>query len=98
MANETILDPMMGSGTTGISALKLGRKFIGIDIDESNFLASQNRLQQVTPYHPECSSMTEACLVDCLKQNFATIMDCFPNHSIATNIIAPVAIPSSTKI
>ena len=29
--NETVLDPMMGSGTTGISALKLGRKFIGID-------------------------------------------------------------------
>jgi len=74
--NDTILDPMMGSGDTGISALKLGRKFIGIDIDESNFLASQNRLQQVTPYHPGCSAMTEACLVDCLKQNLATIMEC----------------------
>jgi 16S rRNA G966 N2-methylase RsmD len=75
--NDTVLDPMMGSGTTGISALKLGRKFIGIDIDESNFLASQNRLQQVTlyPYHTDCSAMTEACLVDCLKQNLATIME-----------------------
>src|SRR5215813_4045114 len=74
--NDTVLDPMMGSGNTGISALKLGRKFIGIDIDESNFLASQNRLQQVTPYHPECSAMIEACLVDCLKQNLTTIMEC----------------------
>ncbi len=45
--NQTILDPMMGSGTTGISALKLGRKFIGIDIDESKFLISQNKLQQL---------------------------------------------------
>jgi hypothetical protein len=74
--NETVLDPMMGSGTTGLSALRLGRKFIGIDINESNFLASQNRLQQATPYKAsEYSAMTEACLVDCLKQNLATIME-----------------------
>lgn len=45
--NQTILDPMMGSGTTGISALKLGRKFLGIEIDESKFLISQNKLQQL---------------------------------------------------
>jgi 16S rRNA G966 N2-methylase RsmD len=77
MENETVLDPMMGSGTTGLSALRLGRKFIGIDIDESNFLTSQNRLQQVTVYrYPECSAMTDACLVDCLKQNLATITEC----------------------
>jgi ParB-like chromosome segregation protein Spo0J len=45
--NQTILDPMMGSGTTGISALKHDRKFLGIEIDESKFLISQNRLQQL---------------------------------------------------
>lgn len=45
--NQTILDPMMGISTTGITALKLGRKFIGIDIDESKFLIAQNKLQQL---------------------------------------------------
>lgn len=33
--NETVLDCMCGTGTTGIAALKLGRQFIGIDIDEN---------------------------------------------------------------
>ena len=31
--NQTVLDPFMGSGTTGIAALKLNRKFIGIESD-----------------------------------------------------------------
>ena len=75
--NDTVLDPMMGSGTTGLSALKLGRKFIGIETDESNFLTSQNRLQQATLYKdPEHSGMTESYLVDRLKQNLATITEC----------------------
>jgi 16S rRNA G966 N2-methylase RsmD len=72
--NDTVLDPMMGSGTTGISALRLGRKFIGIDIDEKNFLTSQNKLQKVVPYKdPEYVGMTEAFLVDRRKQNLATV-------------------------
>jgi DNA modification methylase len=35
--NQIVLDPFMGSGTTGIAALKLGRKFIGIDIEKKSF-------------------------------------------------------------
>jgi DNA modification methylase/ParB-like chromosome segregation protein Spo0J len=44
LENQTVLDPMMGSGTTGIAALNLKRKFIGIEIDHGTFLNSQTRL------------------------------------------------------
>jgi DNA modification methylase len=34
---STVLDPFMGSGTTGVAAVKLGRKFIGIEIEPKYF-------------------------------------------------------------
>jgi site-specific DNA-methyltransferase (adenine-specific) len=34
---RTIIDPFMGSGTTGVACVKLGRKFIGIEIEPKYF-------------------------------------------------------------
>ena len=41
---STILDPFMGSGTTGVACVKLGRKFIGIEIDEGYFNVACKRI------------------------------------------------------
>lgn len=35
--SQTILDPFMGSGTTGVACIELGRKFIGIEIEPKYF-------------------------------------------------------------
>lgn len=41
--NDIILDPFMGSGTTGIAAINLDRKFIGIELEKEYFKLSLNR-------------------------------------------------------
>ena len=43
---ETILDPFMGSGTTGVACVKLGRKFTGIEIDEGYFDIACERIRK----------------------------------------------------
>jgi DNA modification methylase len=43
----TILDPFMGSGTTGVAAVKLGRRFIGIEIEERYFYVACRRISEV---------------------------------------------------
>ncbi|NVF11656.1 site-specific DNA-methyltransferase [Anaerococcus sp. AGMB00486] len=43
---ETILDPFMGSGTTGVAAKKLDRNFIGIEIDECYFKIAKSRINE----------------------------------------------------
>lgn len=41
---QTILDPFMGSGTTGVAAIQLGRSFIGIEREERYFQIACERI------------------------------------------------------
>jgi site-specific DNA-methyltransferase (adenine-specific)/modification methylase len=47
--NDIVLDPFMGVGSTGIAALNLDRKFIGIEIEKKYFDAAEKRLKQIPP-------------------------------------------------
>ena len=42
---DTILDTFMGSGITGIASLKLNRKFIGIEVDESRYNTARGDIE-----------------------------------------------------
>lgn len=41
---DIVLDPFMGSGTTGVAALKNNRRFIGVEVDEKYFNISHERI------------------------------------------------------
>ena len=41
---DTILDPFMGSGTTGVACAQTGRNFIGIEIDPTYFAIAERRI------------------------------------------------------
>ena len=43
---QVILDPFCGSGTTGVEAVRYGRKFIGIDTSEEYLEISRKRLEK----------------------------------------------------
>ena len=42
---DTIFDPFMGSGTTGVAAVQLGRNFIGCEIDPDYFAIAEKRIK-----------------------------------------------------
>lgn len=42
---ETILDPFMGSGTTGVAAVQMGKRFIGIECDPDYFRMACKRIE-----------------------------------------------------
>jgi len=59
---DIVLDPCMGSGSTGVAAISCGRRFIGFEIDRDNFDIATNRLRS--------QDATRACL--------ARPVHCFP--------------------
>ena len=46
---DVILDPFMGSGTTGVAAIQLGHKFIGIEMDSDYMAVANRRIAEARP-------------------------------------------------
>lgn len=44
--NATIVDPFMGSGTTGLACKKFGKNFVGIEIDSEYFNIAKERIER----------------------------------------------------
>lgn len=45
--NDIIFDPFMGVGSTGVAALELGRRFIGVELEKDYFNAAKTRIDNV---------------------------------------------------
>lgn len=62
----TILDPFMGSGTTGVACIRTGRKFIGIELEPKYFETAKKRIKaelaQPRLFAPEPESWTTPSL------------------------------------
>ena len=48
LENQIVLDPFMGSGSTGVACMNLNRGFIGIEKDEKYFKIAQNRILELS--------------------------------------------------
>lgn len=49
---QSVLDPFMGSGTTGVAAVQLGQRFVGIERDPKHFDLACHRLEQAWNQRP----------------------------------------------
>lgn len=46
---ETVFDPFMGSGSTGVACVNTGRDFIGIELDPGYFEIAKKRIEEAKP-------------------------------------------------
>lgn len=49
LLGDVVLDPFCGAGSVGVAALKLGRRFVGVDSAEKAVALTRSRLQAATP-------------------------------------------------
>jgi site-specific DNA-methyltransferase (adenine-specific) len=71
-ANSRVLDPFMGSGSTGMAAVELGHRFVGIDLDANYVSIADRRIQGWCAKNPiETKTKTESPMVAVTKPHSA---------------------------
>lgn len=70
LPGQVVLDPFMGSGSTGVAAIRAGRRFIGIELDENHFETSVERVrrEQAEPSMFTTSSKPKPDQIDMLGE------------------------------
>jgi site-specific DNA-methyltransferase (adenine-specific) len=46
MEDQTVVDPFMGSGTTGVACIQMNRRFVGIELDPIYFRYAVHRIKK----------------------------------------------------
>jgi len=67
--SDIILDPFVGTGTTAIAAKRLGRRYIGIDIDPNYVRISREKLRKTNP------TLINECYVSVYLDKIITVRD-----------------------
>jgi site-specific DNA-methyltransferase (adenine-specific) len=67
--NDTILDPFLGTGTSAIAAKKMGRHYIGIDIDQEYVELAKQKVNQAHP------TQINGCYVSIFLNRIQTLRD-----------------------
>lgn len=81
--NDIIFDPFMGVGSIGFAALKLKRRYIGIEIDYDYFLAAKNRIETMNLTENSIEKVSEPTIAYG-KQSFFEINKLFGIDPIRT--------------
>jgi site-specific DNA-methyltransferase (adenine-specific) len=66
---DVVLDPFVGTGTTAVAAKKLGRKYIGIDIDPEYVKIARQKLENTVP------TLVNGCYVSIYLNKIMTIRE-----------------------
>jgi DNA modification methylase len=70
---EVVLDPFIGSGTTALAAVELGRYYVGIDIDKEYVELSRKRLSQLQIRLPNLLEPRATHPTSRLSRRFSTV-------------------------
>lgn len=79
---DVILDPFMGSGTTGVISKRLGRHFIGIEIDEDYFNIARNRINFEKTLEKDKIVIAEMQITSIIKEQEISLLKKLREESI----------------
>lgn len=70
--NDIIFDPFMGVGSTGVAALNLNRRFIGVEIDKNYFNAAKQRINSILQTHQVSPTMSNSDIYKTMDNNLSS--------------------------